>query len=154
MRMESDEAKLFPDLHRYLQYEMPDCANISSIVNNLMGYGGMSQAQARKALQWGTDPYVYVVDPTNHRCANGRGHAKCCYSPSTYPNDLDINPKDYGRYTLGHGMGFTASGLRVPVIGVAILHALCHWGNFHNGIREHGDEGHRFERATYGRVIG
>ena len=154
MRMASDEIKLCPQIYRYLRYEMPDCANISLIVNNLMAFGGMSQSQARNALRWGSDPYVYAEDPRNHRCANGHGHAKCCFDSAAFLNDIFVNLKDYNRFTAGSGMGFTASGLRVPIVGVALLHALCHWGNFQNGIRESGEEGFRFERATYGRVIG
>lgn len=132
---------------------MPECAYISLIVNNLMAYGGMTQTQARHALHWGTDPFVFVYEPRNRRCANLSGHSKCCFSPDT-PNDIDINPKDYAQFFLGKGMGYTATGLRVPIVGVAILHALCHWGNYNNGITEVSDEGFRFEQATYGRVIG
>jgi hypothetical protein len=153
MRMTASERKLCPDLYRYLRYSMPKCAHISLIVNNLVAYGGMTVTQARHALHWGTDPFVFVYEPRNRRCINMAGHAKCCFNPDT-PNDIDINPKDYAEFFLGKGMGYTATGLRVPIVGVALLHALCHWGNYNNGITEASDEGFRFEQATYGRVIG
>lgn len=151
--MTASERKLFPQLYRYLRYSMPECAHISLIVNNLVAYGGMTVPQARHALHWGTDPFVFVFDPSNRRCANLSGHAKCCFDPAN-PNDIDINPKDYNLFFLGKGMGYTARGLRVPIVGVALLHALCHWGNHKNSITEVSDEGFRFEQATYGRVIG
>jgi len=50
MRMTASEIKLCRPLYRYLRYEMPQCAHISLIVNNLMLYGGMTQTQARHAL--------------------------------------------------------------------------------------------------------
>jgi hypothetical protein len=153
MRMTAEERSLAPELHRYLRDDMPSCAHISVIVNNLVKYGGMSVTQARHALQWGTDPYVFAQDPLNRRCRNARGHAKCCFE-ATVSDTIFINLKDYNRYANGMGMGYTAWGGAVPIVGVAALHALCHWGNYHNGVAETREAGFGFERSTYGKVVG
>jgi len=33
---------------------------------------------------------------------------------------------------------------------VALLHALCHWGNFNNSVTEKKEMGFEFELMTYG----
>ena len=153
MRMTADEITLCTALHRYLRYSMPACADISVIVNNLVAYGGLSVAEARHALKWGTDPYVFAESPRNQRCANGAGHAKCAFD-SARSNWIEINLDDYNLFANGGGMGSTASSRTVPIVGVGLLHALCHWGNFKNGVSEKKEAGFEFERATYGKVIG
>lgn len=153
MRMTSDERTLCPALHRYLRDSMPHCADISVIVNNLVKYGGMSVAQARHVLQWGSEPYVFAQDPLNRRCANAWGHAKCCFEP-TMADTIFVNLEDFNRFVNGKGTGYTADGRPVPIVGVALLHALCHWGNLKNGVSETNEAGFAFERSTYGRVIG
>jgi len=51
----------------------------------------------------------------------------------------------------------TKTGRKVSLIGVTILHELCHWGNYNNVpyISEAGkkDQGSRFEEMVYGQII-
>ena len=154
MRLLADDKILFPELERYLRDSMPQCANISVIVNNLVAYGGFKTvAHARHALKWGTNPFVVPRPLSNEFCANRFGHAKCAFESGT-PNFIEIAASDMDNFTDGVGTGFTADGRAVPIVGVALLHALCHWGNFDNGVTEASERGFDFERATYGRVIG
>jgi hypothetical protein len=155
MRLTADEKKLCPHLHRYLRDAMPHCATISVIVNNLVKYGGFKTvADAQHVLRWGNGPLVYTQTPTsNRRCANAFGHAKCAFE-SSYPDFIEIDLGDYNEFANGRGTGFTAGGQPVPIVGVAVLHALCHWGNFRNGVAETSERGIEFEKATYGRVVG
>lgn len=154
MRMTASEKVFAPELYRYLRDSMPDCANVSSIVNNLVKYGGFRTVpDARHALHWGTDPVVFTSVPSNLRCSNASGHAKCAFDP-TQSWFIVVNVEEFNEFIAGRGTGFTSSGRPVPIMGVALLHALCHWGNFQAGISETAEQGHAFERATYGRTIG
>ena len=154
MRMTLTERKLSPELERYVSRSMPECADISVIVNNLVAFGGFKDvAAARDALRWGSGPFVFPEHPHNSRCANASGHAKCSFDAKR-PHWIQINMEDFDDWLNGRGTGFTAGGRPVPIIGVAMLHALCHWGNFRAGVTEPAEQGLAFERATYGRVIG
>jgi hypothetical protein len=155
MRMSSDERRLFPELARYLRDSMPQCANVSVIVNNLVKYGGMSVPQAREALRWGTDPYVYFNPESafpNRRCSFF-GNVRCAFG-SSKPDMIVVNADVAEDFIDGDGMGKTLGGRSVPVVGVVLLHALCHWGNHKNKVTEKFEQGFLFEMATYGWVVG
>src|ERR1700758_5421915 len=48
----------------------------------------------------------------------------------------------------------TKFGRHVFLTGVTLLHEMCHWGNFLNGVAEtDGDAGEKFETAVYGGVV-
>jgi hypothetical protein len=36
---------------------------------------------------------------------------------------------------------------------VALLHGLCHWGNFNNSVKEKDEMGFQFEQMTYGTMF-
>lgn len=156
MRMTVAGQLLFPNLHRYLRDSLPKCANISKIVNNLAGYGNMKIAEVQEALRWGAGPYVVGVPDSsvsNRRCTNGAGHLKCAFAPS-HPDTLEITTEEIEDFEKGLGLGRTPAGHDVPIVGVAVLHAMCHWGNYRNGVKEIDERGLKFELATYGGIIG
>ncbi len=84
MRLLADDKILFLELKRYLRDSMPQCANISVIVNNLVVFGGFKTvAHARHALKWGNNPFVVPRPLSNEFCANRFGHAKCAFESGT-----------------------------------------------------------------------
>lgn len=70
---------------------------------------------------------------------------------SNAPSHLNLD--DVNRFINGKGMGHTPAGRDVPVLGVALLHALCHWGNHRKRLAEKFEQGFEFERLTYGGII-
>ncbi len=47
----------------------------------------------------------------------------------------------------------TASNKPIYVVGATILHELIHWADYRNGIAYPGEEGLRFEKTVYGKII-
>jgi len=148
MNMTASERGFAPELEKYLRDSFSTLANNSTIVNNLMGCGNMKQQQARHALMWETDPFVWVMAPTNRKCANFVGNVKCAFDAAT--NSIEVDDTWFENFLNTGGMLTTPKGKLVPNIGVALLHALCHWGNFNNGVAEKKEMGFEFERMTYG----
>ena len=71
MRLLADDKILYPELERYLRDSMPQCANISVIVNNLVAFGGFKTvAHAATPLSggpihsWFQGPYPTSFVPT------------------------------------------------------------------------------------------
>ncbi|MBV8969492.1 MAG: hypothetical protein JO331_10600, partial [Verrucomicrobia bacterium] len=61
-------------------------------------------------------------------------------------NEFENNAND--------NLRLTAFGKHVFLTGVTLLHEMCHWGNFLNGVAEvDGGAGDQFETATYGGVV-
>jgi len=147
MNMTASERVIAPELEKYLRDSFSTLANNSRIVNNLMACGGMNQQQARNALIWGTDPFVWVQEPSNRKCANGVGNVKCAFDAGS--NSIEVDVTHFDNFLRGAGTVTTPNG-KVPMIGVALLHALCHWGNYNFGTTEKKEMGFEFELMTYG----
>jgi hypothetical protein len=47
----------------------------------------------------------------------------------------------------------TASNKPIYVVGATILHELIHWADYRNGIAYPSEEGLRFEKTVYGKII-
>jgi len=148
MRMTATERGFAPEAVEYLRDSFSKLANNSRIVNNLMVCGSMTQQQARRALRWKTNPIVFFQPLCNHKCANSVGDAKCAFNAAN--NCIEVNSDWLDAWDTTGGLLSTPSGLLVPNIGVAMLHALCHWGNFKAKVKETAEMGFEFERMTYG----
>jgi len=152
MWMTKDQIGEFPKFARYVRHSMPDCASVHTIVKYLKKYAALSAEEITHALTWGTEPLVYVADLWDEIAwkpeANGR------FYPAK-PYQIDIAKHRVDQFEIGFGdTQRTASGRDVFVVGATILHELCHWGCFKNGVTEVGEHGKKFELAVYGRNIG
>lgn len=56
-------------------------------------------------------------------------------------------------FEAGKGLRKTATGKLVYLVGVTILHELTHWADDQDGVQEIGEEGNRYEKSVYGKVI-
>jgi hypothetical protein len=72
------------------------------------------------------------------------------------PNEIRISlarVQDFEKAPMGVGADTNARGEKVIIVGVLLLHELCHWGNFNHSVTEATEQGVAFVEATYGRRI-
>jgi Metallopeptidase toxin 3 len=153
MNMTASERVFAPEMEKYLRDSFSKLADNSKIVNNLMGCGNMKQQQARNALRWETDPFVFIQTPSNRKCANFVGNVKCAFDAAS--NSIEVDDTWFENFLTNGGLLPISKGGLVPGIGVALLHALCHWGNFNAKVTEKKEMGFEFEpvKGVSGRMI-
>jgi zincin-like metallopeptidase toxin 3 of polymorphic toxin system len=151
MKLSDDDQTSFPQLTEYLRNAFPRLTSNGVIVFNLRKFGNLSDAQARHALMWGTDPLVSIVDLDAGQC--GVPQAFGCTSDST---EIQIDDDLVAEFEKGgsSNLRLAPNGHHVYLTGVTLLHEMCHWGNFLNGAAEATDAGNQFETAVYGGVVG
>jgi hypothetical protein len=116
-------------------------------------HGSLTPAEVRHAVQWGNDPLIVIKPLSNFRCNATTASPMGCFQPST-PGQIEIETDYVDSYEgdpNGAGVGSNAKGQSVYVVGVILLHELCHWGNFRHGVAERTEQGEAFEIATYGK---
>jgi hypothetical protein len=147
MRLSADDQTSFPQLTEYLRNAFPRLTSNGVIVFNLRKFGNLSTAQARHALMWGTEPLVSVVDLDAGQC--GVPQAFGCTSDSTH---IEVDDDLVAEFESGGSanLRLVPNGHHVYLTGVTLLHEMCHWGNFLNGVAETTDAGDAFESAVYG----
>jgi hypothetical protein len=150
MRLTADDQSSFPQLTEYLRHAFPRLTSNAVIVFNLNRFGSLSAAQARHALMWGTDPLVSIVDLSAGQC--GIPSADGCTSDATH---IEIDDDIVAEFETGGNanLRLAPNGHFVYLAGVTMLHEMCHWGNFLNGVAEATDTGTQFETAVYGGVV-
>jgi hypothetical protein len=151
MKLSADDQTNFPKLTYYLRHDFPLLIGNSIITSNLRKFGSLSLSQARSALMWDTDPLVVITDLDNGQC--GVPVAFGCTSDSTQIEIDDDVVNEFER-NANANLRLTAFGRHVFLTGVTLLHEMCHWGNFLNGVAEtDGDAGEKFETAVYGGTV-
>ena len=151
MKLSADDQTNFPKFAYYLRHDFPLQIGNAVITSNLRKFGSLSLAQARSALMWDTDPLVVVTDLDAGQC--GVPRADGCTSDSTQI-EIDDDVVNEFEQNANANLRLTAFGRHVFLAGVTLLHEMCHWGNFLNGVAENdGDAGEKFETAVYGGVV-
>jgi hypothetical protein len=151
MKLSADNQTNFPKLTHYLRHDFPLLIGNAIITSNLRRFGSMSLSQARSALMWDTDPLVVITDLDNGQC--GVPNAFGCTSDATHI-EIDDDLVAEFEQNANANLRLTAFGRHVFLTGVTILHEMCHWGNFLNGVAENdGDAGDKFENAVYGGTV-
>ena len=75
---------------------------------------------------------------------------------SSNPAQIEIDEETVGRFrelALWFGRGKNARGQNVFIVGVTLLHELCHVGNFLAAKDEATEAGAAYRAATYGKII-
>ena len=155
MRLSDARIADYPRLARYVREDMPNLVHARSVVDAIKKFSGRTPREAIvDALQWEQGPEIIVVKRLV--CAGTPAYG--CY---TWGSDqLHIDGVTVGEYEAGRGVVKDLNGLRVPLIGVTILHELTHWADAQDGVNDpipgdpSGEEGNAFERAIFGRVLG
>jgi Metallopeptidase toxin 3 len=151
MKLSADDQTNFPNLTHYLRHDFPLLIGNSIITTNLRRFGSLNLHQARSALMWDTDPLVTITDLDAGQC--GVPNAFGCTRDSTHI-EIDDDVVNEFENNANDNLRLTAFGKHVFLTGVTLLHEMCHWGNFLNGVAEAGgDAGDQFETATYGGVV-
>ena len=130
-------------------------ARVPLIVANMKTFGSLAEGEFRHALAWGTDPLIVINKlPPGAPGAPGGCGADGLFVP-TSPNEIQIDLGRVQDFEAGpmNATDLNARGERVIIVGVLLLHELCHWGNFNHGVSEITEAGNDFCVATYGRRI-
>lgn len=151
----------YPELFIYLA-KVQIFLTVAKLMKNLRHWGDYDNPGNPKSIKlapiflYGTNPLVKVRRLSGFICSIEYAYG-CVDATRPWEIGLDRNmvesfnsdPYNYVNWDN------TAKGDFVPIVGVTILHELCHWGRLQSenpliGIEE-GDE---FEKATYGTLIG
>ena len=155
MRMSSDDVKTFPHFAQYVKTYMLQVASVGVVVQNIKKFGSLTPSAFRHALVWGNDPLIVITDLSHSQCG-GPGVFNGCFDPAD-PSKIQValtRVQDFETDPWGAGADVNSRGQKVIIVGVTLLHELCHWGNFKKGVTETTEAGKAFEIATYGRDIG
>ena len=155
MRLSEDAIKTYPKLHYYLKINMPQVAEVNTIVSAIQKLAGKTTRKTiEDAMKWGQGPLVTVV--TNLVCSGIKAYG--CYSWGS--NELQIDKKLVLDFESGKGLVATKSGKKVYLVGVTLLHELTHWADAQDGIDDavagdpSNEEGNAYEKGVYGDVLG
>lgn len=154
MRISDADKGTFPKFAQYVRTKMPELTNVPVIVFNIKKHGSLSKEELRTALQWGAGPLIVIKSLQGYACptlANYFG----CFEPAT-PTQLAIDidsVRSFEKDAYGNGSGLNANKQKVFVVGVTLLHELCHLGNFQHGVAEATEQGFAFEQSAYGKTV-
>lgn len=144
MQMYSADIRDFPKLHQYVSTKLPEVRHIQHIINTIQKHAGtISKTTLREALMWGKGPMLNVLPITP------LGE----FSPGVGSNELRLQKKMVEEFEKGKGLRKTLDGRLVYLVGVTILHEMCHWADDQDGVDTTGEEGELFEKDIYGKVI-
>jgi hypothetical protein len=154
MKISGATQKSYPKFTYYLRHDMPKVANVTSIVNAIKALSGTtSKATIWKALKWGNEPEIKIVP--NLICAGVKAYG--CYTFGA--TEIRVDKQLVDDFEAGLGITKTASGRRVYLLGVTLLHELTHWADSQDGVDDPVDgdpsneEGNAYEKGVYGKVL-
>jgi hypothetical protein len=153
MKMSDGDIHKYESFAHYVHYDMPKLVHNTVIIHNLMTKGNLTEAQAKHALLWGTEPLIVITDLSSGQC--GVPSAYGCTRKANL-NQIEIDEgtvKDFESAPYSLGVGKNAKGANVFIVGVTLLHELCHFGNNNNHKVEATEAGAAFETATYGKSV-
>lgn len=156
MRLSDSDVAKYPKFAQYVRFRMPELLSVASVVSSVKKYGGLSREEFAHALRWKNDPLI-VITPLDAGQCSGSGAANGCFRASnSHQIEIDTGRvEDFEKDPYGKGIDFNSGKKAVFIVGTILLHELCHWGNYKNGINyTAGEEGKDFETAAYGRDIG
>lgn len=138
------EQVLYPKFTSYLKKDLPRVAEVDTIRRAFQRYGQLDRASLKRALRWGEEPTIDVDDLIGEY-----GH----FVPTPGNNTIKIDRDLVKKFEAGTDWAKTRSGRRVRVAGVAVLHEMIHWADNIDGTDYPGEEGEKFEKMVYGKVI-
>jgi hypothetical protein len=153
MRLSPEDIENYPQFARDVRYKIPELIHVKAVVYNLKSQGSLTDAQVRHALKWGTDPLIVITDLSHGQC--GVPAAYGC-TRSSNPNQIEIDEETVSNFEAAPyslGVGKNAKGQNVFIVGVTLLHELCHVGKFLAAEDEITEAGAAYESRAYGRVI-
>ncbi|HEY5911075.1 MAG TPA: hypothetical protein VJA21_10775 [Verrucomicrobiae bacterium] len=153
MKMTAADIKKYPKFAHYVRHDVPDLIYVPSVMHNLKTKGHLTDAESRHALRWGHEPLIVITDLSGGQC--GVPSAYGCTRKAKH-NQIEIDEgtvKDFETSPDGLGVGKNAKGKNVYIVGVTLLHELCHVGHYRHGKAEKAEAGFAFENAAYGKSV-
>ena len=148
MRLSLADQARFRGATRYIRHVLPTVIEIAVIRRAMARFGELNRTEFREALRWGADPLIEVVP----------GLGSCASFSSTTPDRIRLREQIFTEFEAGRGYLRSVHGL-VPALGLNILHEMCHWGDFLDGVQQTNpdgtlfEEGQAFELTVYGRDL-
>jgi hypothetical protein len=152
MKLNKVDQKAYPRLAHYLRHKVPQLINVGPVVYNLHKHGLLTRSEAKKALSWGEAPIVKVVDLSVTTC----GPVPAAYGCTRNASEIEVDIKVVQDFEKGAANATNANkaGGKVYMLGVTLLHELCHWSHNVKGVPEKGHAGNDFEVGAYGKIVG
>ncbi|RVT84220.1 hypothetical protein DXV76_11055 [Rhodobacteraceae bacterium CCMM004] len=144
MRMSFVDQALFRKFRTYVKDDMPEVAKVGKIRRAFQRYGQLDRASLERALRWGEQP---TIDVTPLSGSYGE------FVPTPGNNVIKIDTDLVRKFEAGTDLVKTRSGAKVHLAGVTILHEMIHWADNIDGTDYPGEEGEKFERMVYGKVL-
>ena len=146
MRMDPEDIKAYKKFRYYVSTNIPQVRDMPFIINALKRFSGnSSEDRIKEALLWNKGPMIQLVEGL----VCGGVQASGCYRVDS--NIIRIEKDHVEEFEAGKGLRHTATGKLVYLVGLTLLHELCHWAN--DGTGEEDLTHERFEQALYGKVI-
>jgi len=146
MRMDPQDIKDHRKLYYYVSTNIPQVREMPNILRALKKFSGNTSEEAIKdALLWNKDPLIQLVPDL----VCGGVDAVGCYGVNS--NIIQVEQAVVDEFEAGKGLRRTAYGKLVYLVGVTLLHELCHWANDGTGADDLTHE--KFEQALYGQII-
>jgi hypothetical protein len=153
MKMKAADIAKYPKFAHYVRHKMPDLIHVPSVVYNLKTKGSLSEAEVRHALRWGTEPLIVITDLSHGQCSVPSAYG-CTRKANHHQIEIDQGTvQDFEKSPNGLGVGKNAKGQNVYIVGVTLLHELCHVGHYQHGKAEKAEAGFTFENSTYGKSV-
>lgn len=153
MKLDEADIKKYPKFAQYVRHQIPLLKTNKSIIYNLKTNGSLDEKQIQNALTWGNEPRIVVTDLSSGQCKVPAAYG-CTRNTNLTQIEVDqttVQQFEDSPYKLGTGQ--TASKANVFIVGVTILHELCHLGNFKKSVKEKSEAGEAFEKGAYGKVV-
>jgi hypothetical protein len=154
MKMKAGDIAKYSKFAEYVRYKVPQLVYDGPVVYNLRTNGHLTDSEILDALRWDHDPLIVITDLSSGQCRPGIS-AYGCFRPEN-PQQIEINEgtvKDFENSPNALSVGQNAKGKNVYIVGVTLLHELCHLGHFKHGKVEKKEAGFAFEDAAYGKSV-
>lgn len=153
MKLSASDIQKYPKFAFYVKHDIPKLIHNKTIIHNITTNGSLSESQARHSLLWGNDPQILITDLSHGQCGVTSAYG-CTRQASLQQIEIDEGTvKDFESSAYKLGVGKNAKGSNVFIVGVTLLHELCHLGNFKHNKVEKNEAGFSFESATYGKSV-
>jgi Metallopeptidase toxin 3 len=153
MKMNAGDIKNYPKFAQYVRYAIPELIYVKPVASALKKNGSLTEAKIRHALQWGNEPLIVITDLSHGQCGVPSAYG-CTRQANLHQIEIDVGTvNDFETSPYGLGVGKNAKGNNVFIVGVTLVHELCHLGNFKHHKAEAEDAGFAFENSVYGKAV-
>jgi len=140
MKISATFRKSYPKLSSWIEINMPKVKSKNKVWTAFVKYSELTSPKAKQALNKGQFPEIHFsIMPS----AYGK------FKGSTYPNRVYIAKSICDKFEKSDSKNAKMHML----VEATLLHEMVHWGDYKDGVDQAGEEGLKFEKAAYGKVI-